>query len=55
MFVGTIFGFVSYKEFVFVNNVTSDTEFPWILTEVITSLLTSFVTLSMITMLGGLV
>ena len=27
LFVGTIFGFVSYNEFVFVNNITSDTEF----------------------------
>ena len=53
LFVATIFGFVSYREFVFLKILTSDTDVPCKSVSVRTSFLTRPVTRSIITMLGG--
>ena len=53
LFVAIILGFVSYREFVFVSNLTTETDVPCISTAVITSFLTKPVTRSIITMFGG--
>ena len=53
LFVATIFGLVSYKEFVFLKILTSDTDVPCKSTDVKTSFLVKPVTRSITTILGG--
>ena len=53
LFVAMILGFVSYKSFVFLRSLTSDTDVPCTSTAVITSSLTKPVTRSITTMFGG--
>ena len=53
LLVATIFGFVSYKEFVFLKILTSDTDVPCKSVSVRTSSLVKPVTRSIITMFGG--
>ena len=53
LFIAAIFGLVSYKEFVFLSILTSETDVPCRSTSVITSSLIKPVTLSIITIFGG--
>ena len=53
LLVATILGLVSYKEFVFLNSSTSETDVPCSFDLVIISLLTCPVTLSITITLGG--
>ena len=53
LLVAIILGFVSYKEFVFLKSLTSDTDVPFTSTDVKTSFLTDPVTRSITTILGG--